>query len=82
MDRRQLITGAGATALVATMPAVAAVAEIANPAIERMKSLLHQLFGLLRSEGYATAQLRDGGQDPVLAERPTGHRIDVRDVAR
>lgn len=62
MDRRQLIAGVTATAIVASMPTVAAAAvEAADPAIERMRDLFHQLLNLLRSDGYAVARLNDGG---------------------
>ncbi len=61
MDRRELIVGAAATAVIASMPTVAATAaEGVDPAIERMKDLFHQLLNLLRSEGYAVARLHDG----------------------
>ncbi len=61
MDRRELIVGAAATAVIASMPTVAAVTvEVADPAIERMKMMFHQLLDLLRSEGYAVARLHDG----------------------
>ncbi|MEH2499554.1 hypothetical protein V1294_006033 [Bradyrhizobium sp. AZCC 1678] len=60
MDRRELIAGAAATAVVATMPAVAVVA--VDLEAERMKRLFHQLLDLLRSEGYAIARLNDGGK--------------------
>jgi hypothetical protein len=60
MDRRELVAGAAATALVASMPAGSAVA--ADPAVERMKGLFHQLIDLLRSDGYAIAKLGDGGR--------------------
>lgn len=63
IDRRQILAGVGAAAIVASMPTVAAAAvEVADPAIERMKVLLHQLLDLLRSEGYAVAPLKDGGR--------------------
>jgi hypothetical protein len=60
MDRRQVIAGASAVALAAAIPVVAVVAQAADPAVDRMKALLHQLFGLLRSDGFAVAKLQDG----------------------
>lgn len=62
MDRRQVIAGTAAVAIAAAAPAVTVVALAADPAVERMKDLLHQLFGLLRSDGFAVAKLQDGGK--------------------
>jgi len=62
-DRRQLISGAVATALIATVPAVSAIAvEVSDPAIERIKTLFGQLLDLLRSDGFAVAKFGDGGR--------------------
>lgn len=61
IDRRQLIVGVAATAVIASMPTVAAATAAGlDPAIERMKGMFHQLLDLLRSEGYAVARLNDG----------------------
>jgi hypothetical protein len=62
IDRRQVIAGTAAVAIAAAIPAVAVVAQAADPAVDRMKTLLHQFFGLLRSEGFAVAKLQDGGK--------------------
>jgi hypothetical protein len=76
MDRRQVIAGAAATAFVATMPVVSAAAvEVADPRVERIKTL----FGPLRWLRDREAERRR--QDPVLAGRPQRHRVDVCDVA-
>jgi uncharacterized protein (DUF1778 family) len=63
IDRRELIAGAAAVAVAASMPAVAeAAVGIPDPAVERLRQFLHQLFDLMRSDDFALVSLNDGGK--------------------
>jgi hypothetical protein len=69
LTRRQTLIGAASVAAASVLPAMA-MADVADPAVERMVSIFGQLVHLLRSHGYATATLADGGEVLVWLDDP------------
>jgi hypothetical protein len=69
VSRREIMIGAAASVAAATLPAVA-MADVADPAVERMVSMFGQLVHLLRSQGFALATLADGGKVLVWLDDP------------
>ena len=58
ISRRDVVIGTAAATVAAALPSALGVED---PAVERMRMLFGQLIVLLRSHGYATAKLSDGG---------------------
>jgi hypothetical protein len=69
ITRRQTLIGAAATVVAAALPPVA-MAEVADPAVEHLRSMFGQLVHLLRSQGFALSELTDGGKVLVWLTDP------------